>query len=238
MDLNNQECYQTDNRLIIKPMLPGDEGFVWQPLPDREYDLSPLDPSKPTIHVLADDAMMEILKYLPLMERIVCEIICRRWQTLLYVMFKSTTHLNLDQSYLMRVPLIFSKTKFKFFRTAMLSKMLLLTGKSLNSLSFSGRNDEYVLFDNSDKYKLILMMAQLCPNLECFSAKKCLQLNERAFKKLISVMPCLVKIDVSHTAIKGNCFNLLPESLKELDISFSTLVLKEKLIELSKTCKI
>ncbi|CAL4059874.1 unnamed protein product [Meganyctiphanes norvegica] len=252
MDLNNQDCYLSGSKLIFRParkriMPPGEEGFVRQPLPDRHYDLSPLDTDRPSIHVLVDDVLMNILEYLPLKKRIHCEIVCRRWQALLYVMFGSTTHLNLSENYLIENSLHVNK--------AMISKMLLLTGETLKSLSLS--ETDYTL-----KKKLFLIIAQLCPNLEnldlsnililyfdnvkalkdckdlkCFSAKMCFELNENSFKELILALPCLEKIRVSHTAIKGDCFNMLPEGLKELNISFCSQVSKENLRKVSKGCQ-
>lgn len=251
MNLNNQDCYLSGLKLIFRParkryIPPGEEGFVRQPLPDRHYDLSPCDYNKSSIHVLVDDVMMKILEYLPLKNRILCERVCRRWQGLLYVIFGSTTQLNLDETFLNQNSLYFDK--------AMLSKMLLLTGESLKSLSLTKT-------DYSLKTKLFLTISQLCPNLEdlnmlnilsscfdnikplkecnilkCFSAKKCFQLDEKSFKELLTVLPCLEKIDVSHTAIKGDCFQLLPESLKELNISFCK-VSKENLRKVSMSCK-
>lgn len=50
-------------------------------------------------------------------------------------------------------------------------------------------------------------------------------------------MPCLEKIYVNNTAIKGDCFDLLPERLKELDISFCTMISKENLNKVCKICK-
>ena len=90
MDLNHQNFYLSGKKLLFRParrrvVSPGDQGFTRQPLPGRGYDLSPLDPYKSSIHILVDDVMMKILEYLPLKERIHCEIICRRWQALLYL---------------------------------------------------------------------------------------------------------------------------------------------------------
>ena len=42
---------------------------------------------KPCIHVLVDDVLIEILKYLPLKKRIEGEVVCRRWQGLVYVLW-------------------------------------------------------------------------------------------------------------------------------------------------------
>ncbi|CAL4114460.1 unnamed protein product [Meganyctiphanes norvegica] len=251
MNLNNQDCFLSGLKLIFRPafkhfVAPGEKNYVRMPLPDRDYDLSPLDPSKPSIHVLVDDVLMKILEYVPLKERILCEVVCRWWQALLYVMFESTIHLNLDEGFFGN-SLCISK--------AMVSKMLLLTGETLKSLSLSDS-------DNTLKKKLFSIIPQLCPNLEnldlsdainlCFnnvkalkdckklkyfSAKSCIDLKEKSFEDLISVLPCLEKIDVNFTAIKGDCFNLLPLGLKELKISSCREVSKENLFKLSKACK-
>lgn len=251
MELNNQDCYLSGSKLLFRParkryISPGEEGFVRESLPDRHYDLTPCDYNKPSIHILVDDVMMKVLEYLPLKNRILCESVCRRWQALLYVIFGSTTQLKLDETFLNQNDLYFDK--------AMLSKMLLLTGENLKSLCLTKT-------DYSLKNKLFLTISQLCPNLEeldmfnilsscfdhikplkecsilkCFSAKKCFQLDEKSFKELLTVLPYLEKIDVSHTAIKGDCFGLLPEALKELNISFCK-VSKINLRKVSMTCK-
>ncbi|CAL4119843.1 unnamed protein product, partial [Meganyctiphanes norvegica] len=148
MDLNKQDFYLSDSKLIFQHtsrscISPGEESLVCQPLSQRNYDLSPLDSNKISIYMVADDVMMKILNYLPLKERICCEIVCCWWQALLYVMFKITTHLNLNENYLTRNSLVISK--------AMFSKMLLLTGDTLKSLSLSGINDS--TFKDHEKYK-------------------------------------------------------------------------------------
>ena len=79
---------------------PLKDGFIRQPLPGRDYDLGPRDPSKSSIHILVDDVMMKVLEYLPLKERIHCEIVGRRWQALLYLMFESTAHLYLTENFI------------------------------------------------------------------------------------------------------------------------------------------
>ncbi|CAL4126536.1 unnamed protein product, partial [Meganyctiphanes norvegica] len=260
MNLNNQECYLSGSKLIFRParrrcMLPGEEGFVRQALPDRDYDLDPLDPEKTSIHILVDDVMLKILEYLTLKERICCEVVCRRWQALVYRIFESRC-LNLDESYLIQNNVNVNK--------AMISKMLLLAGETLKSLSLSKTDVScYLKIDNDTeialKKNLSLIISQLCPNLEyldvadlclnnvkalkdCnnikgFSSSKCYELTENSFKELILVLPCLEKINVSYTNINGDCFNLLPEGLKELNISFCSQVSKKNLNKIIKRCK-
>ncbi|CAL4066225.1 unnamed protein product, partial [Meganyctiphanes norvegica] len=270
MEVRKQNCNlsgskiksQTARKRII---LPGEKDFVRQPLPDRDYDLSPLNADKPYIHVLVDDVLMKILEYLPLKERIYCEEVCRRWQALLYLIFERTTHLELDYGFLLKNSLdphsldknssLDSEDTLdedsRCIMKPIFSKMLLLSGKKLISLSIS--NPEKKL-----KKKAFLIIAQLCPNLEyldvrdsyygavkaleacknlkCFSAKWNFGLTEKSFMELISVLPWLESIDVCNTSINGNCFNLLPEGLKELKISFCGQVSKENLCKLSKAC--
>lgn len=114
----------------------------------------------------------------------------------------------------------------------MLSKLLLLKGENLKSLTLAETGVNL-------KKKLFLIISQLCPNIEyldlsnnqmlsyanikdlkdcsnlkCFSAKRSANFNDKSFKDLVSVLPCLDKIYVNHTAINGDCFDLLPEGLK------------------------
>ncbi|CAL4097028.1 unnamed protein product [Meganyctiphanes norvegica] len=252
MDLNHLGCYLPGRRLIFRPSrryitFPGEKGFVRQPLPDRDYNLSPYDPIKTSIHVLVDDVLIKILEYLTYKERILCELVCRRWQALLYVIFERTMNLNLRENCI--------NQNIHYMSKAMLSKMLLLTGETLRFLTLS-KTDAFL------KKKVFLIIAQLCPNLEyldvsyipdlyfsdakalkdcknltCFSAKMCIGLKENSFKELISVLPSLKKLDVSHTNIEGYCFNLFPEGLKELNISFCSKVSKNSLRKVSKGCK-
>ncbi|CAL4238337.1 unnamed protein product, partial [Meganyctiphanes norvegica] len=252
MDLNKLGCYLPGKRLIFRPAHryispPGEEGFVRQPLPERDYDLSPFDPNKPSIHILVDDVLMKILEYLPLKERIHCEAVCRRWQALLYVMFGSTTHLNLRENYII-------KNFCKISRT-MLSKMLLLTGETIKSFSLYRTDDTL-------KITVFLMIAQLCPNLEYLdlsyvpdlyflnakalkhckklkylSAEGCPDLKEIPFQGLISVLPSLEKLNVRQTQITGQGFNLLPKGLKELNISACFQVSNGSLRKVSKICE-
>ena len=201
---------------------------IRQPLPERDYDLSPLDPNKSSIHSLVDDVIIKILEYLPLKQRIHCEIICRRWQALIYLMFERTTHLDLNESYIDQNTLNFSKPMF--------SKLLLLQGENLKSLSLSRTGNDL-------KKKLFLLIAQLCPNIEyldlsknrmqsftnikylkdcChlkgFSTKGTLNFTDKTLEELLSIVPCLEKIYLYGTAINGN-FDLLPKGLKELNKS-------------------
>ncbi|CAL4109717.1 unnamed protein product [Meganyctiphanes norvegica] len=243
---------------------PGEEGFIRPPLPDRDYDLSPLDRSKPSIHVLVDDVMIRILEHLPVKERILCEIVCRRWQAILYGMFKRTQRLDLSQFNPIKTGR-FPQFQCRVSMSAV-SKMLILTGETLKYLSLA--RDGYVplwvqpivKYDSTGE-KLFLIIAQLCPNLEyldlsgaseldfddvkalkdCkhikhFSAKGCDGLNNDSFQELISALPHLEKINVMSTAIEGRCFNILPAELKELNISDCPLSMRN-LRKLSNTCK-
>ncbi|CAL4072797.1 unnamed protein product [Meganyctiphanes norvegica] len=254
MVIKKQDSNLSSRKLIFacpasKHFIPSSEGFVRQPLPERDYELSPLDPNKPSIHVLVDDVMIKILGYLPLKKLVLCEVVCRRWQALLYVMFGSTTEMNISKKFVIKHSLNVSK--------AMLSKILLLTGETLNSFTISETG-----FSNTVVNKLFLMLSQFCPNLkfleladeanvyfdhikalkDCknlkwFSAKKNSDFKESSLKTLITVLPWIENIDVSHTAIKGNCFNLLPKGLRHLNINHCTQVSKKNLHKLSKTCK-
>ncbi|CAL4155902.1 unnamed protein product [Meganyctiphanes norvegica] len=247
MDLN-ENCNLSGRKSVLCPphnaFIPSDEeGFVRQPIPYRDYDLSPVDPKLPSIHVLVDDVLIKILEYLSLKKRIHCEIICRRWQALLYGMFQSTTEISLPESY------------FDDVSKPMLSKILLLTGKKLKSLTL-------ISIDYTLKMKLFLTIAQLCPNLEyldvsnlqnlyfdhvgdlkdcknlrIFSANKCLNLNDTSFKELITVLPGLEKIFIESTELTGDYFDLLPEGLKELNINSCLRVSTENLHKVCRACK-
>ena len=111
---------------------PGEIGFVRKPLSDRVYDLSPLDPKKPCIHALVDDVLMKILNYLPLRKRFACEVVCRRWQRLLYVTLEATTHFNVDSSFI-------KENCSNCCIICLVSKLLLLKGITLKSLFIYGQ---------------------------------------------------------------------------------------------------
>lgn len=262
MDLNTQDYHSVSSKLEFRPALrrymsPGEEYYVRLPLPDRDYDLSPFDSDKSYIHKLNDDVMIKIFEYLPLKTRICCEIVCRRWQALLYIMFESTTQLNLDTIFVV-------KNSLSAVTKDTLAKLLLLTGNKLKSLSLAVVNGLYYTA-HSEKHtnvNLFLIVSQLCKNLEClelsnypisyfddvkalydcktlkcFYAKKCFILDDCLFKNLLSVLPCLEKINICYSKIKGNCFNILPEGLKELNINFCKRVSKKSLHKINMVCK-
>ncbi|CAL4118017.1 unnamed protein product [Meganyctiphanes norvegica] len=274
--LHGTECYYTRKRPFITLVFrtprrtitmeelkqPGEEGFIRQPLPDRDYDLSPLDSSKSSIHVLVDDVMIRILEHLPAKERILCEIVCRRWQAIVYGTFKRITHLNLDQ-FNPRKNGLQEVCQFRL-SLATVSKMLIFTGETLKYLSLASTNiiaGTAEVYYNGKGEKLFSIIAKLSPNLEylnlsnapeldfdhlkalkdCinikqFSAKNCARFNDDSVKELISVLPCLEKLYVDSSPIMGDCFNILPEELKELSINYCP-VSKENWHKLSKTCR-
>ena len=78
LDLREADRYVHGRKLDIqlakkKINLPGDDGYVRRPLPDREFDLSQRDPTQPSIHMLVDDVIFNIFSYLPIRNLVKCE---------------------------------------------------------------------------------------------------------------------------------------------------------------------
>ncbi|XP_018017017.1 uncharacterized protein LOC108673671 [Hyalella azteca] len=63
---------------------PSSEHYKPHKLSSEEFDLSPACNGQPTLHVLNDDILLHIMKYMNVAEKLMLEAVCRRFQSLVY----------------------------------------------------------------------------------------------------------------------------------------------------------
>ncbi|XP_018026115.1 uncharacterized protein LOC108681580 isoform X2 [Hyalella azteca] len=63
---------------------PSSQHYKPHRLSSEEFDLSPARSGQPTLHVLNDDVLLHIMKYLNVAEKLMLEAVCRRFQSLVY----------------------------------------------------------------------------------------------------------------------------------------------------------
>ncbi|XP_047740095.1 uncharacterized protein LOC108667945 isoform X2 [Hyalella azteca] len=68
----------------LDPSRPSSKHYKPHKLPSEEFDLSPACNGQPTLHVLNDDILLHIFKYLNVSEKLMLEAVCRRFQSLVY----------------------------------------------------------------------------------------------------------------------------------------------------------
>ncbi|XP_018017957.1 uncharacterized protein LOC108674509, partial [Hyalella azteca] len=73
-----RQSYDTDTSR------PSSEHYQLHKLSSEEFDLSPARSGQPTLHVLKDDVLLHIMKYLSVAEKLTLEAVCRRFQSLVY----------------------------------------------------------------------------------------------------------------------------------------------------------
>lgn len=233
LSLHEADRYFQGRELVIrqarkKICLPGDDSYVRCPLPEREFDLSQPDPTKPSMHMLVDDVMYKIFSYLPLQNLVRCEGVCRRWQMLVHRHFSRTTTLDINEVALGLEPP---------FTKGVISKLLILTGPYLKSLKVQ-RTDlaakenifkiigqlcpvlEHLDISKSRgiKFANISKLAAGCKNIKSFNAQSCIEFDEKALHQLLISYPQLERLNIAGTSVHGKNFNLLPGTLKELSI--------------------
>ncbi|XP_047499020.1 F-box/LRR-repeat protein 20-like isoform X2 [Penaeus chinensis] len=157
------------------------------------------------------------------------QILCRRWQMLIYGMFAKSS-------------LELSPTKLNLFGPlthSVVSKLLILSGSQLKELRV--KNVDYATRSN-----ILKVVGQLCPELECLDVSmvrginfrrmkeltskctklkslvvaKCPDFDEKALCTVLESYPDLECLNVSCCPIYGRCFKKLPVTLKELKISY------------------
>lgn len=229
--LRDCDCYVEGQPVVIraarkKMRLSGYSGYMLRPLPDDDFDLASPDPAQPSIHMLVDDIMMKIYSHLPLKSLVMCEGVCRRWQTLLHWYLSKMTRLEISEESLGISPP---------FTKAIVSKLLTLCGPSLRSLKvqdvdFATRQNILQIvgqlcphLEHLDVTKArginfihISRLAQGCKNIKGFVARNCIDFDEKALHHLLACYPQLEKLNVSGTAINGKNLSMLPTTLKEL----------------------
>ncbi|XP_047740557.1 uncharacterized protein LOC108678495 isoform X2 [Hyalella azteca] len=73
-----RQCYDSDTAR------PSSEHYKPHVLSSEEFDLSPARSGLPTLHVINDDVLLHIMKYLNFAEKLMLEAVCRRFQSLVY----------------------------------------------------------------------------------------------------------------------------------------------------------
>ncbi|XP_018016147.1 uncharacterized protein LOC108672891 isoform X1 [Hyalella azteca] len=63
---------------------PSSKHYKPHMLSSEEFDLSPACSGQPTLHVLNDDVLLHIMKYINVAEKLMLEAVCRRFQSLVY----------------------------------------------------------------------------------------------------------------------------------------------------------
>ncbi|XP_047740836.1 uncharacterized protein LOC108674723 isoform X2 [Hyalella azteca] len=63
---------------------PASKHYKPHKLSSEDFDLSPASSGQPTLHVLHDDVLFHIMKYLNVVEKLNLEAVCRRFQSLVY----------------------------------------------------------------------------------------------------------------------------------------------------------
>ncbi|XP_071536608.1 putative RNA-binding protein EEED8.10 [Panulirus ornatus] len=234
LNLKDGNLYIHGQKMIIRPArkrisLPGDNDYVRRPLPDRDFDLSHPNPNSPTIHILVDDVLYKILEYLPIKDLVRCERVCRRWQMLVHGMFTKVTRLEIAPGNL---------GLFGPITSNIISKLLILSGPTLKSLKLQS-------IEHATRRNILKIVGQLCPELQCldvtrahgvnfhniseladkcknlksFIAKKCPMFGDKALNHLLCSYQNLERLDISGCPVSERWFDLLPYTLKELNIS-------------------
>lgn len=119
---------------------------------ETHYYLS--DDTNP-IHRLNDDCLIHIFLYLPIVDRVNIERVCKRWRAVSQEAWRGFRHLDLSQT-------TWGFTQFakkKYVDTPTLRKVLLRCGRFLNHVDFS-------LPSHRLSQSTLTIVGKLCPNLQ------------------------------------------------------------------------
>ncbi|XP_018018449.1 uncharacterized protein LOC108674969 [Hyalella azteca] len=139
-------------------------------LSSEEFDLRPACSGQPTLHVLHDDILLHIMKYLNVAEQLTLEAVCRRFQSLVYRELGQNSAIDFTHDKcswrraLVNRPKSWSKTPAQLTQNLKLCtyKMLIMNANRLTTL----RLDEYrCIFD----INVFAAIGRLAVNLEDLS---------------------------------------------------------------------
>ncbi|XP_033216896.1 F-box/LRR-repeat protein 7-like isoform X3 [Belonocnema kinseyi] len=107
------------------------------------------------IHLLNDDCLMHVFLYLPIIDRVKIERVCKRWRAVSQESWRAYRHLDLSQA-----SWGFTKiNKKNYVDTPTLRKILLRCGRFLNHIDFS-------LPSHRLSQSTLTIIGKLCPNLQ------------------------------------------------------------------------
>ena len=180
---------------------------------------------KTSIHILMDELLLKIFKFLPLRKLISLERTCRRWQILIYKIF------SIKKDFVLKRNII----NYPHMIEPAIKKLMFLMSQKLKYIKVKNFYFNIYFYNNN----VLKIISQFCSELEClelsytndikvknltYLSKKCKKIktiivhccNTLFFAKMLKCFPNLEYIYVTGMRIKSKNFRLLPNSLKVL----------------------
>ena len=180
-----------------------------------DFDLSPVDENKRSIHCLCNCILLNVFLKLSPGDRIRAEGVCRRWRSIIYYSFKFEKKAEIN---LLHYDALDRHWQYLYSDYSFLIKYLLLAGNYLIELEF------FSFFIR--KRFIFKLISQLCPNLRTLNMNLCKFMDFESFD--VSTVPVFANLKEFNAQFGlGLCGQLLSfiltnsPNLEHLDLSFS-----------------